>query len=121
MECEKCDVTIVSGDERDHNNQTLCEDCYIDSLSTVKACDPWGARSAQNFDKFVGGAVQFTSLQSKILNILKVDGPMEPEILLKKLSLDVPLSEIEREFATLHHMGKVGAKKQGKNVLWLMS
>lgn len=121
MKCEKCDMSIVSGDERDHHNQTLCEDCYIDSFSTIKACDPWAARSAQNFDKFVGGAVQFTSMQSEILNILKVDGPMDPVMLLKKLSSDIPFGEMEREFAILHHMGKAGAKKQGKIILWCIS
>jgi len=121
MKCEKCDVIIVSGDERDHHNQTLCEDCYLDSLSTIKTCDPWASRSAKNCDKLVGDASQFTSIQSEILNVLKIDGPIKPEMLLKKLSSDIPYKEMERDFAILHHMGKVGAKKQGKDVLWCLT
>ena len=121
MKCAKCVVIIVAGDERNHQGQTLCEDCYIDSLSTIKACDPWATRSAQNCDKFAGNSAQLNINQSEILKILKIDGPMEPAALRQKLSSNLPLKELEREFATLHHMGKVGAKKQGQDVLWCLS
>lgn len=121
MKCEKCDAIVVAGDEREYQGQTLCEDCYIDSVSTIKACDPWATHSAQNFEKFAGDTAQLNQNQSDILNILKNDGPMEPTMLLKKLGRNIPLEELKREFATLHHMGKAGAKKQGQNVLWCLS
>lgn len=121
MKCDKCEVIIPSGDEREHQNQRLCEDCYMDSLSTIKACDPWAARSAQNYEKLAGDATQLTSEQLKILQILKHDGSMEPARLLKKLGNNILFDELEREFAILHHMGKVGAKKQGQNVLWCLT
>ncbi|MCP4692174.1 MAG: hypothetical protein GY859_29280 [Desulfobacterales bacterium] len=31
-DCERCKKPIIEGDERAHNEKTVCEDCYIDLL-----------------------------------------------------------------------------------------
>ena len=28
--CDRCDIKVVKGEERDFNSRILCEDCYID-------------------------------------------------------------------------------------------
>ncbi len=30
--CQKCKSSISTGEEREHNSNILCEDCYIDLL-----------------------------------------------------------------------------------------
>jgi hypothetical protein len=30
--CDKCNIKIVNGEERDLNFRVLCEDCYIDAV-----------------------------------------------------------------------------------------
>lgn len=121
MKCDTCSATIPAGDEREHHGRTICEDCYMDSLSTVRSCDPWAAHSAKNCEKLVSDGPQFTEKQSEILAILKSEGPMAPEELLRKMDGDLPMTDLERDFATLHHMGKVGAKKQEQGKLWLLT
>ena len=118
MKCNKCGVTIATGDERNHQDQILCEDCYMVALSPLKTCDPWAVHSAKNFEKFAGDGKQLTPVQSKILQILKVDGPIEPEMLLEKLGGNMQLTDLQRDFSTLRHMEKVKGEKQGQKVLW---
>ena len=118
MKCDKCGVTIATGDERNHQDRILCEDCYMVALSPLKTCDPWAVHSAKNFEKFAGDSKQLTQLQSEMLQILKTDGPMEPETLLKKLGSNIDLTELQREFSTLRHMEKVKGEKQDQKILW---
>ena len=51
MDCYKCSIAIPDGEEREHNQKILCEDCYIDVLSPAKFCDPWASFNAQSFAK----------------------------------------------------------------------
>ncbi|WDP90001.1 MAG: DUF2284 domain-containing protein [Desulfobacter sp.] len=58
MECHKCEASIPEGEERNHKEQVLCEDCYIDNLYDARpVCNPWeeylSARSASEDDKNV--------------------------------------------------------------------
>jgi predicted transcriptional regulator len=108
MKCDRCQSQIVAGDEREHAGQTLCEDCYIDALSTVKACDPWAVHSAKSMS---GDGAILTKRQNEILTVLKATDGIEPAALAEKLGLDLPA--LEREMATLRHMEKIRAAKRG--------
>ncbi|TKB25365.1 hypothetical protein FCL47_15055 [Desulfopila sp. IMCC35006] len=118
MNCDKCGITVASGDERNHQNQTFCEDCYMIALSPMKTCDPWAVHSAKNFEKCTGETKHLTEVQSEILRILKMEGSLEPVALLDKLGGSMHIDELHREFSTLRHMEKVKGEKQGQNVLW---
>jgi late competence protein required for DNA uptake (superfamily II DNA/RNA helicase) len=118
MKCDRCNSEIPAGEEHVHQGQTLCEDCCMDALSTVKTCDPWAVHSAKTFEKHAGGKGTLTPLQSQIMKILTADGPMEPSRLLVKLGGNMPLNELEREFAALRHMEKVRGQKLDGKVLW---
>jgi len=118
MKCDKCEETIEEGEERELHGRTLCEDCYIDGLSPAKACDPWAVYSAKSFSIQDGSEVKLTETQSKILQILKETGGVEPRILVERLQMKS--SELEREIATLRHMEKLrGELREGTKIIRL--
>ena len=118
MKCDRCKENIDEGEERELHGQTLCEDCFIDTLSPAKACDPWAVYSAKSFSKEDGFNVEITETQSKILQILKETGGAEPRIISERLQIKP--SDLEREIATLRHMEKVrGEMREGKKMLRL--
>ena len=117
MQCDKCKENIEAGEERGLHGQILCEDCYIDVLSPAKACDPWAVYSAKS-SKEHNFNIELTETQSKILQLLKDTGGEEPGIITERLQ--IKLSDLEREIATLRHMEKVrGELRDGKKFLRL--
>ena len=119
MRCDRCKETISENEERILHGQTLCEDCYMDSLSPAKTCDPWAVFTAKSFSKEDGADFEMTETQSRILEILKETGGAAPEIISEKLQI-LP-ADLEREIATLRHMEKVrGELCDGKKkiLLW---
>jgi hypothetical protein len=108
MKCDKCNSLIEGGDEREHAGQILCEDCYMEVLSPVKACDPWAVYSAKSMDRQDSA---LTTLQENILVVLKETNGIELEPLAEKLGIE--LSELQREIATLRHMEKLRAVMKG--------
>jgi len=118
MRCDRCEENIEEGEERELHGQTLCEDCYIDSLSPAKACDPWAVYNAKSFSGQDGSDGEISETQSKILRILEETGGAEPRIMLERLQIKP--SELEREIATLRHMEKVrGELREGKKIIRL--
>ena len=112
MKCEKCRAAIEPGEEREHLNQLLCEDCYLDALP-MKTCDPWAVYSATSLERHTGGVITLTAMQAEIVRILKETGGLEREALLEALGGQLTMSELEREFATLRHMEKARGEKRG--------
>ena len=118
MKCDRCSGNIGEGEEKELHGRTLCEDCYMDSLSPAKACDPWAVYTAKSFSGEDGAGVEVTEIQAKILRILEETGGTAPETVCERLG--VKPSEFEREIATLRHMEKVrGEMREGKRVLRL--
>ena len=115
MVCEKCGKHVNSRDEMTYNGKTLCEDCYIDTLSPTRTCDPWAVYTAKSFS---GTDAVLNETQTKILEILEKTGGVEIAVLADMLQM--ASGDIEREFATLRHMEKARAAMQnGKKVLCL--
>ena len=113
MRCERCKVIISDGEEKELHGEFLCEDCYMDLLSPLKACDPWAVYSAKNLIKDRKHNIVLTAIQKEILDVLKEKGAVEPRILAEMLQIEQ--KELERELATLRHMEKVrGELYQGK-------
>ncbi len=121
MRCDRCGSEIEPGEEREYLGQTLCEDCYIDVVSPLRACDPWAVHSARSFEKHGGDREIFTPFQSRIMDILKETGPIELSDLRRRLGAEIGSRELEREFAVLRHMEKVRGEKRGTRIflrLW---
>jgi hypothetical protein len=108
MVCDKCKAPVKVGEERELHGQTLCEDCYIDTLATPKACDPWAVYSAKSFTEKEGSKVELTETQSSILRILKDTGGEEVVAIAERLNLKS--LDVEREIAILRHMELVRAE-----------
>ena len=118
MKCDRCNQEIEPGEEREHLGQMLCEDCCMEVLSPMKACDPWAVHSAKTYEKHAGTTRTLTPIQSKMLKLLDEKGAMEPKQLLAEMDSNLTLKDLEREFATLRHMEKARGEKQGDKVLW---
>jgi hypothetical protein len=102
---------------RDHGGRMLCEDCYMDALSPTRTCDPWAVYAATSFEKHSGRAAVLTAIQEDILRTLDEAGPLTPAGLLAKMDGKLTEAQFQREFATLRHMEKIRAEKQGNQVL----
>lgn len=109
MECEKCRDQIKPGEEREIHGLVLCEDCYMDTLSPARACDPWAVHSAKSFQKETG--TQISSLQTKILEYLQESGGAEFPWIVERLQIKP--ADLERELAALRHMEKIRAELRG--------
>jgi hypothetical protein len=117
MECGRCHQPIEPGEEREHQGSTLCEDCYIEAATQMKACDPWAVRSAKSTERMMGGKITLTPLQSRILEILEETGGLEASELLQKLDGDITPKDLETQFAILRHMEKARAEKRGDRIV----
>ena len=118
MNCDKCGDAIEVGEERELHGQNLCDDCYMDTLSPARACDPWAVHSAKSFMKQPIKDPGVNPIQTKILEILQESGGVEPKILVERLQIKP--SDLERELASLRHMEKVrGALRDGKKIVRL--
>jgi hypothetical protein len=117
MECSQCHRPIEPGEERQHQGSTLCEDCYIEAATQMKACDPWAVRSAKATAKMTGGETALTQLQARILGILEESGGLEAPELLQRLGGDITARELETQFAILRHMEKARAERRGDLVV----
>jgi hypothetical protein len=120
MQCERCKASIIEGEEKELHGQILCDDCYMDLLSPVKACDPWAVYSAKTFLAKHGHEAQLNQLQQKIVELLHEQGPIEPGTLSERLQEKE--IDIERELASLRHMEKVrGELRDGKRLVRIWS
>jgi hypothetical protein len=118
MQCAKCGAPINHNDEREFHGQTICEDCYMVALSPAKACDPWAVYTAKSFADQSGPETNITETQSRILQILRETGGIEPEMLSARIQIKP--SDLEKEIATLRHMEKLRAElRDGKKIFCL--
>ena len=108
MQCDRCGIRLLAGEEMDHQGKILCEDCYMQALSPATACDPWAVRSAQTLSQMGQSYSVLSETQAEILQVLKETGGAEPNVVAQRLRMRLP--ELERELATLRHMEKVRGK-----------
>ena len=115
MKCEKCGIDIPNGGEATHQGQTLCEDCYIDTLAAPKVCDPWAVYAAK---KEIGKKSELTNIQQQILSLLTQEGPATDRQVCE--ALNISLQEFKINFTTLRHMEVARATKKGDQVLYTL-
>jgi len=106
MKCEKCGAETALEDSYDHNGSKLCEDCYMDVMTAPKACDPWAVYSAT---RTASQEMRLTPLQEKILETIKMQGPLSQEQICRQLALSE--TEFRANFVTLRHMALAKACK----------
>ncbi len=115
MECSKCKTVIPKEEAREHKNEILCEDCYVDALSPAAFCDPWATYNAESFYKN-NPETAFTDNQSKIMKVLEKTGGLDANELAETLASQISREDGERECATLHRMGKISFENREGSV-----
>ena len=116
--CAKCNKEIERRQAYDHQSKMFCEDCYMDSLSPPKACDPWAVHSAQTFLRGKDRLSALTPLQLSIVNYIKTKGEATLEDMLENLNLTEEV--LRREFAVLRHMEVLRATKKEGKILYIL-
>ncbi len=115
MQCDRCGDTIDPGEERLHNSEKLCDDCYMDVLSPTRICDPWAVRHAKACSN---DETNLTAIQQNIIKILADTGGITMNNLATRLSIKE--KELERNLAALRHMEKIKARPEnGQKVFCL--
>jgi DNA-directed RNA polymerase subunit RPC12/RpoP len=114
-QCVKCNKEIEKQQSYDHQGKLFCEDCYMDVLSPLKACDPWAVHSAKTFLRGKDKLSTLTPLQLKIVDYIRGKGEATIEEMVENLNLAEEV--LRREFAVLRHVEVLrAAKKDGKIV-----
>ena len=115
MKCQQCGDKIEPGEEMEHLGRTLCEDCYMDALSPVKACDPWATRMASRFSPQDGDS-QLTDQQQRIIDVISQAVFIERADLADRTEIEP--TELDRELASLRHMEMIrGCIKDGRKMV----
>jgi len=104
---------MEEGESREHMGKQVCEDCYIETLSQVKTCDPWAVLLAKGDTSRSG--VQLTPRQQKVYDLVKE----RQEIAFPEAARLLGLTEeqVRQEFATLRHMELLRAHKPNQEIL----
>jgi len=109
--CSKCGAGLEPGEVREHLGQVLCEDCYLEAVSTLQPCDPWAVHTAKSL-KDKEGKYLLTPVQQRLYDLVKERG----EVSMPEACAALGLSEedLRREFAVLRHMELLRARKRGR-------
>lgn len=120
MRCDRCNELIQEGEEMTFNQQTLCEECYMEILNPPRACDPWAVYNARLLSERTDGALELNETQVRILDLLKETGGLSLSDLADRLGIKT--APLMRELAALRHMEKLkAALREGTKVFVLWS
>jgi len=114
MNCEKCSAPIPENDGYEHADRVLCEDCYIDIISTPRTCDPWAVYAAT---RTKSKEESLPAHLQRILDLITKKGPIS----LERICADLAVGEQEfrNSFSTLRHMELAKACKNDGQVLYI--
>ena len=112
-QCEKCGASVEASETYEFAGESLCEDCYLEQRIKPVTCDPWAVYGARNTK---GQAAQLTDVQSRILNLIKTEGPLEAPRICRDLGISE--AQFQNNFATLRHMELARGSKDGDKVLY---
>lgn len=118
MNCSNCGSSISQEDKREHAGKIICEDCYLDIVSTMRPCDPWATHSAKSFEQKVNVGEILTPRQKQIMDILCQVNGLELRDILLKLDENISEKDLQRELSTLRHMEKIGGERTHDSVVW---
>ena len=114
--CQRCGCEVSVEDQYTVNGVTLCDDCYLEESSPVKACNPLAVYSAKRFQESGGpdGEAILTEQQKAIYDFIKSKGKVTPKELCSRFSLSQ--REVENQVAILRHLELTKGKKEGDKI-----
>ncbi|MGB4504061.1 MAG: winged helix-turn-helix domain-containing protein [Syntrophaceticus sp.] len=120
MRCEKCQVEVAKEEAFQHGGQTLCEDCYIETISRPQPCDPGAVSAAKAARELQGqkGLEGLTPVQKKIYNYLKEKGKATQAELAEYMQMSP--DELQGHFAVLRHCELARGCKEGNKVYFTL-
>ncbi|MGB4086174.1 hypothetical protein [Methanothrix sp.] len=124
VRCHSCDRSVPEDEAFATEGKTLCEDCYIDLSSRIRACDSWGERSKKIYRESHGleGTDGLTDLQKEIYEYIQSQGKATMAGIRARFNLSE--TELNNQFAILRHCQLLKGKKEGDAVyivLWRIS
>jgi len=116
QKCDRCEREFPAEDLIEEGGSRICENCYINAHQRIKVCDPWAVRSKKILRERAGlvGAEGLTDSQKEIYEFIVSKGGATRDEIAKRF--DMPLEELENEFAILRHCELVKGQKRNDGV-----
>jgi hypothetical protein len=112
--CDNCGCDCDADELRELAGRQICEDCYLDGVEITKTCDPWAVHSAKNTLSADGKPI-LTETQQQIFDLIVQEKKLTPEEAASRLN--IPETELRREFATLRHLELLRGEKTAGGVI----
>jgi len=109
--CANCGASLAGEDNYRHNGKSLCEDCFLDSQTISRTCDPWAVYTASRTGEQQGA---LTPMQEEIMHRIKTQGPMAVLHLCREVGITP--QDLERDFTPLRHMQLLRAYRQDDQI-----
>lgn len=119
MNCAKCNDAIPAGEECSYLGKTICEDCYIMTVSPARTCDVAAVQSATKHREAMGqsGTDGLTELQKKMVYFITEKGKATKAEIASEFTLKP--WELDKQFAVLRHCEVLKAKKED-NMIYIV-
>ena len=119
MKCQRCGREISEAESYTHQDQTLCDDCYLEVRAHPKECDPWASYLATHTRERMGqkGTEGLTDLQAKVYEFIKGKGRVSREEVIENFNLSE--AEMDAQIIPLMRSELVKEHSEG-NQLYLV-
>ena len=116
MNCQRCQRDILENENFTYQEETLCEDCYVDAMSPAKTCNPWAVYLATRTRERSGlkGVEGLTTVQKEVYEFIKNKEKVTAAEVMTNLHITQP--DLENIIATLRHCELVRGQKEGDKV-----
>ena len=117
--CENCGCEISVNESYFHNGITLCDDCYLENIHRVMACNPLVIYSAKRFQDADGLKPEdrLNEEQKTIYNYIKSREKVTVRELINKFN--ITLLELENQLAILRHL-ELTKKRMENNKIYII-
>jgi len=114
--CARCRVEVPAKDVYYHQDQQVCEDCYMEVLQRPKTCDVTAVQMAKKHRQATGqtGTEGLLDIQKKIYNYIKENEKATRQQVTE--ALNISEFELDKQIAVLRHCELVKGRKEGNQV-----
>jgi recombinational DNA repair protein (RecF pathway) len=112
VKCTRCEQESPEAQTYVYRGEDLCEDCYLEAVHRVQACDPWAVHHAKRTRESLAmvGGEGLSQVQRGLYEFIVSRGKAEIEEAMQTFGLSA--RELESELAILRHCELVKAHKE---------